>query len=192
MAGFANNDDAIYWSMAIAFTNMSMSIVAVVLIDRVGRRPLLLISLAGSGAALFLLAVSFAFDSGFSHWLALVALVLYLVFFAPGMGPAPWAINAEIYPLFMRSTGTSLATCANWSANFVVSLTFLSLTNLITETGTFVLYGCICIVALVCVFLFVPETKGRSLENIKDLFLGSVFVYNAPPPPLKQTVASYA
>jgi MFS transporter, SP family, galactose:H+ symporter len=180
MAGFSNDDEAIYWSMAIAFTNMSMSVVAIVLIDRVGRRPLLLVSLAGSGLALVLLAFAFAFNMSY---LALAALVLYLVFFAPGMGPAPWAINAEIYPLFMRSTGTSIATCANWSANFVVSLTFIGLTNLVTQTGTFALYAAICFVALVCVFLFVPETKGRSLESIKQVFQTSIFVYNLPDTP---------
>ncbi|VDL96803.1 unnamed protein product [Schistocephalus solidus] len=68
-------------------------------------------------------------------WLAVLGLILYLAFFAPGMGPLPWTINAELYPAWARNTGVAMATSANWLANFFVSLTFLSLTEWLTRPG---------------------------------------------------------
>ncbi len=66
-------------------------------------------------------------------WIVVLGLCLYLFFFAPGMGPMPWTINSEIYPLWARSIGQSLATSVNWAANLVISMTFLSLTEAITK-----------------------------------------------------------
>ena len=65
-------------------------------------------------------------------WLVLLGLCCYLLFFAPGMGPLPWTVNAEIYPLWARSTGISMATATNWACNLAVSMTFLSLTEVVT------------------------------------------------------------
>ena len=134
------NAQAIYASIAVAGTNMIMSVVAVALIDRVGRRPLLLISIAGASASLLVLAASFMLETSMAQWVSLAGLVSYLVFFAPGMGPIPWAYNSEIYPLYVRSAGNSISSCANWCANLIVSVTFLTLLNLLTPTGTFLLF----------------------------------------------------
>ena len=103
-------------------------------------------------------------------WLAIVALALYLAAFAPGLGPMPWTINSEIYPLWARSTGNAYATATNWTCNLVISMTFLSLTEWITPYGAFWLYGGISFCGWVFFFRYVPETKGKSLEELEHLF----------------------
>ena len=170
-AGFGSEDDpatAIYCSMIVAFANMSMSVVAVVLIDRVGRRPLAIVSLIGVIGSLLLLSASFYGDG--MPWLSLVSLILYIVFFAPGMGPIPWAVNSEIYPLFVRAPANSIATCANWVSNLIVSFTFLTLSDQVGETITFLIYAVIALLALFFVLFLLPETKGLSLEDVQSVF----------------------
>eukprot|EP01095_Lingulamoeba_sp_RSL-Kostka_P000895 TRINITY_DN11191_c0_g1_i1.p1 TRINITY_DN11191_c0_g1~~TRINITY_DN11191_c0_g1_i1.p1 ORF type:complete len:329 (+),score=84.79 TRINITY_DN11191_c0_g1_i1:1084-2070(+) len=175
-AGFGTEDDpadAIYGSIPIGFTNMIMSVVAVLLIDRAGRRPLLMFSLTGVMFSLSALAISFIVQDSnttVGGWMALISLVMYLVFFAPGMGPVPWALNSEIYPLHVRSMGSSIATSANWISNLVISATFLTLVNYIEAYGAFFLYSFISFVCLIFVFFLVPETKGYRLEQIQELF----------------------
>ena len=103
-------------------------------------------------------------------WLAIVALVLYIAAFAPGMGPMPWTINSEIYPLWVRSTGNAFATATNWTCNLVISMTFLSLTEWITRYGAFWLYGGISVFGWLFFFVYLPETKTKSLEELQHLF----------------------
>eukprot|EP00050_Salpingoeca_kvevrii_P016340 m.54604 g.54604 ORF g.54604 m.54604 type:complete len:542 (-) comp6855_c0_seq2:34-1659(-) len=108
-----------------------------------------------------------------SSWLAILALVLYIACFAPGLGPMPWAVNAEIYPPEYRSFGNSCATAVNWTGNLIISMTFLDLTYLVTEAGAFWLYAGFAILGAMFVYRLLPETKGRSLEEIQVLFGGS-------------------
>uniref|UniRef100_T1KLZ7 Major facilitator superfamily (MFS) profile domain-containing protein n=1 Tax=Tetranychus urticae TaxID=32264 RepID=T1KLZ7_TETUR len=103
-------------------------------------------------------------------WLTIMGLCLYLFFFAPGMGPMPWTINAEIYPFWARGTCYSISTSANWAFNLLVSLTFLSLTKAITKYGAFWLYCGFAIVGWIFFFFELPETRGMSLENVEELF----------------------
>ncbi|XP_054723545.1 proton myo-inositol cotransporter-like [Uloborus diversus] len=103
-------------------------------------------------------------------WMTFMGLLLYLLFFAPGMGCMPWTINAEIYPLWARSTCYSIATSINWLSNFVVSLTFLNLMQAITKYGAFYLYDGLAVLGFIFLFLMLPETKGVSLENVEGLF----------------------
>ncbi|XP_064632787.1 proton myo-inositol cotransporter-like [Lineus longissimus] len=103
-------------------------------------------------------------------WMAMVGLVLYLVFFAPGMGPMPWTINSEIYPLWARSTGNAVSTFTNWIFNLIVSMTFLTLTESLTRYGTFWLYAALTTLGFIVLVLLLPETKGKSLEEVEGLF----------------------
>lgn len=103
-------------------------------------------------------------------WVTLVALVLYLVTFAPGMGPMPWIINSEIYPSWARSFCQSSATSVNWLSNLFTSMTFLSLTRLITKQGVFYFYGSISLIGLLFYSIVLPETKGKTLEELETLF----------------------
>lgn len=103
-------------------------------------------------------------------WLVLIGLVLYLAAFAPGMGPMPWTINSEIYPLWARSTGNACAAGVNWTFNILVSLTFLHLAQFLAYYGAFFLYSCLALLGLIFIFGCLPETKGRRLEEIEALF----------------------
>lgn len=102
--------------------------------------------------------------------LTIVALFVYIAFFAPGMGPIPWTVNSEIYPTWARSTAISIATMVNWISNLIVSMTFLTMTDALGQPITFGLYAGLSVLGLLFIIFFVPETKGRSLEDIEALF----------------------
>ena len=99
-------------------------------------------------------------------WLALVCLIAYIASFAVGLGPVFWLMISEIFPLKVRSPAMSLSTVGNWSANFLVSSFFLTLVGAISREGTFWLYAGFGVLALIFFLARVPETKGRSLEEI--------------------------
>ncbi|XP_045152328.1 proton myo-inositol cotransporter [Echinops telfairi] len=103
-------------------------------------------------------------------WTALLGLILYLVFFAPGMGPMPWTVNSEIYPLWARSTGNACSSGINWIFNVLVSLTFLHTAEYLTYYGAFFLYAGLAAVGLLFIYGCLPETKGKKLEEIESLF----------------------
>lgn len=109
-------------------------------------------------------------------WIAIVGMVLYLLFYAPGMGPNPWTINSEIYPSWARSTCVSVATSVNWLSNMIVSLTFLTLMRAITFYGAFYFYAGLVLISFVILFLILPETKNKRLEEIEELFKGDLIV----------------
>lgn len=102
----------------------------------------------------------------------LAGLMLYLACFSPGLGPVPWAVNAELYPPGMRATGMGLACVVNWGFNALATQTFLSLLHALGGVGTWALYAGIAAAGLIWVFFAVPETKGRSLEEIQAMFDG--------------------
>ncbi|KAK3517527.1 hypothetical protein QTP70_012602 [Hemibagrus guttatus] len=103
-------------------------------------------------------------------WLVLLGLILYLAFFAPGLGPMPWTINSEIYPLWARSTGNACSAGVNWTFNVLVSLTFLHIAQYLTYYGAFFLYSSLALLGFFFVYGCLPETKGRRLEEIESLF----------------------
>mmetsp|Transcript_80203 Transcript_80203/g.248930 ORF Transcript_80203/g.248930 Transcript_80203/m.248930 type:complete len:517 (+) Transcript_80203:112-1662(+) len=148
------------------------------MVDRLGRRPLLLTSLVGVMASLFATGCVFSRNE-VSQVSVVVAVVVYLVFFGVGLSPVPWTVNAEIYPLHVRAQCVSMSTCANWIMNFVVAQTFLSFSKGMSThrdnpkahpDGIFWLYSGISAVGLFFVWFRMPETKGLSLEEIGDLF----------------------
>lgn len=96
--------------------------------------------------------------------------MLYLLVFAVGVGPVPWAVNAEIYSLPFRGAASGVAGTANWLANGVVSQTFLLLVHGLTAAGAFMVYAAIAALGIGWVLRCLPETKGLSLSEIQDLF----------------------
>lgn len=162
-------NQAITQALSVGVTNVVFTIIALLLLDRIGRRPLLLVGTAGLAIALELLAVYFGVGPlrGSAPWLALTALLFYVAFFAIGLGPVFWLMISEIFPLQLRSKAMSIATVANWLSNFLVAATFLTLIEAISPTGTFVLYGLIAVVAVSFFWRRIPETRARSLEDIE-------------------------
>jgi sugar porter (SP) family MFS transporter len=169
MAG-QQNTGALTQSLYIGLTNFVFTIVAILLLDRLGRRFFLLTGTACLTVALVGLGVFFA-SPHLQHtvgWLALACLLFYIFGFAIGLGPVFWLMISEIFPLQMRGPAMAVCTMFNWGFNFLISYTFLSLTDLITKSGTFWLYAFFAICALVFFATFVPETKGRTLEEIQE------------------------
>ena len=174
-AGFASNAAAILATAGIGLVNVLMTVVALLLIDRVGRRKLLIGGLAAMTLCLVVLAA--AFLGGASNTLgtiASLALAAYVGGFAVGLGPVFWLLIAEIFPLAFRGRGMSVASVANWGSNLVVALVFLDLLRLLTAAGTFGLFAVLTGFAIAFVWRYVPETSGRSLEQIEtDMDAGS-------------------
>jgi len=168
-AGLSSASVAILASVGVGVVNVILTVVAMQLIDRVGRRPLLLVSLVGMAMSLFVLGLAFSLPqlSGSLGWIAVVSLMVYVGSFAVGLGPVFWLMLSEIYPLRIRGRAMSVGTIANWSANLVVALSFLTLTQVLGKPATFWLYGVVSIGAWLFAFYMVPETKGRSLEEIE-------------------------
>ena len=168
-AGFQSAAISILATAGIGMINVIMTIVAISLIDRVGRRPLLLIGLIGMIISLAILGIAFVLPglSSSLGLLAVISLMLYVGSFALGLGPVFWLMISEIYPLRIRGRAMSTATIVNWGTNLVVAITFLSLIQLIGTPCTFWLYSIIGIIAWVFVYFLVPETKGKSLEEIE-------------------------
>ncbi|PCR91778.1 sugar porter family MFS transporter [Natrinema ejinorense] len=166
--GFADTA-SILATVGIGVVNVVMTVVAVLLIDRTGRRPLLLSGLAGMTVMLAVLGVAFYLPglSGAIGWIATGSLMLYVAFFAIGLGPVFWLLISEIYPMEIRGTAMGVVTVVNWAGNLLVSLTFLRLIDVVGQTGTFWLYGALSVLALLFCYRLVPETKGRSLEAIE-------------------------
>jgi sugar porter (SP) family MFS transporter len=156
--------------------NVSMTIVAIRLLDRVGRRPLLLSGTTGMAAGLLIVALTFLIGGSHLHggaaYIAIAGLLIYTGSFAIGLGPVFWLLISEIYPIKIRGQAMSMATMANWGANFVVTISFLTLLGVLGDAGTFFLFTGLTIVALAYFQWQVPETKNRTLEDIeRDLAL---------------------
>lgn len=169
-AGLPSASAAILATAGIGLVNVLMTIVAMWLIDRVGRRPLLLTGIVGMTVSLIVLG--FVFRSGAQNAvavrLAVITLMAYVAFFAISLGPIFWLLIAEIFPLKIRGQAEGIAAGTNWIFNLLVSITFLTLVELIGPSWTFWLYGVLAIAAFLFCYYLVPETKGRSLEEIEQ------------------------
>jgi sugar porter (SP) family MFS transporter len=162
---------ALLANVGIGIVNVGMTIVAIRLLDRTGRRPLLICGTAGMAVGMCVAALAFIGGThltGGRAALAIAALVVYTGSFAIGLGPVFWLLISEIYPLRVRGTAMSVASMANWGANFVVTVSFLTLLSAIGGTGVFFLFGFLTLVALWFFIRRVPETKGRSLPAIES------------------------
>ncbi len=169
-AGVVSSSSAIFATLLVGIVNVIFTIVAIMLLDRIGRRPLLLVGLAGMVSSLILLGISFYFTNliGSLGDLATVGLMVYVASFAIGLGPVFWLLVSEIYPLKVRGLAMSIASEANWGSNLIVALTFLTLIQFLGKSGTFWFYAAVGILAWIFAYFLVPETKGRTLEEIES------------------------
>ena len=169
MAGFASANDAYLNALAVGVVNVFFSVLAVFTVDVMGRRLLLIIATAGMGVFLGLMGLFF-YIPGLPKGLAVVATLGYVAFFMYGLGPGFWVLVSEIYPNRIRGRALSIVTLVLWSSTFVVAQTFPMLTAAVGECWTFWLYGIMCVLALGFVLKYVPETKGKPLEEIENLW----------------------
>lgn len=167
--GIASAGSAILAGAALSGVMWLFHILSIFLLDRVGRRPLLLIGVAGQTIGLAILGAAFHFQqlARIKSDVAIGSLLIYVASFAMGLGPIFWLIISEIYPLESRGPAMSLVTVTNWCANLLVSVTFLSLVAAMGRAGTFWLYGGLAVCAWIFFYRLVPETKGKTLDQIE-------------------------
>jgi SP family galactose:H+ symporter-like MFS transporter len=169
LAGISSNKNAIFATLLVAIVNVLATIIALLLVDKVGRKPLLYAGVGGMTISLFVLSYSFHNQATLGSSLGLVAtacLMVYITCFAFSMGPIAWILVSEVFPLKIRGRGVAAATLGSGISNFIVSITFLSLIKAAGNALTFAIYGLFCILTLFFVRFVIPETKGRELESI--------------------------
>jgi len=165
MAGYPSAKAAIWAAAVIGVANVVITLVSMALVDRLGRRLLLLLSTAGMGISLVF--IGWAFHQNAASIVVFYWVVAYVVSFGIGLGPVMWLLISEIYPTKIRGKAMSLAALSVWGSNWVVAATFLSLLNGAGPARTFWIYACLSGVAFAFCYFLVPETKGRSLEAIE-------------------------
>jgi len=168
-AGF-ERISAIGQSTIVGFINMLFTIVAILLVDKVGRKPLLLIAAAGMGVSQLLLGAAFRVEN-LSGSAILFLILLYIAFFAMAMGPIVWVVLSEIFPTRMRGSAMAIATVALWIADFAVTLTFPVIADRLSETTAFWIYAVMCAIDFFFMLFLLPETKGKTLEEIERRWL---------------------
>ncbi len=168
-AGFNSASGAILATVGVGVVNVAMTVVAMFLVDRAGRRPLLLVGIAGMIVTLGVLGLSFRVSdpSGQLACIAVICLMGYVASFAISLGPIFWLLIAEIYPLKIRGLAEGTVATFNWASNLIVSLTFLTLVEKLGASSTFLLYAFASVASWLFAHYFVPETMGRTLEPIE-------------------------
>ena len=174
LSGFKIASFAILATVGIGIVNTIMTFVVVAIIDRIGRRPLMIIGLLGVTISLAALGITFMFGEAgeYAKWIALGSLLLYIGSWSLGPRPVFWLLISEIYPTKVRGKAMSLGSLTNWGITWLVTLTFLPLIGLIGKTGAFWFYGFFAIVTLLVFYFLVPETNGQSLEKIEEHWRG--------------------
>ncbi len=168
-AGFGNSS-ALFQTALMGMVNLTFSVVSMFYVDKVGRKPLMVIGSIAMCIAMFLLAVTFI--SGHAHGYFLLTCIMgYLAAFGFSLGPVVWVLISELFPNRIRSYAVAIATFMLWGAYFVVSLTFPYLLNSL-KGYTFVIYGAMCVLCLLFVLKYLRETKGKTLEEIESEIAG--------------------
>jgi sugar porter (SP) family MFS transporter len=164
-AGINSTSSAILASVGVGVVNVLATVLSLWLIGRYGRRHLLMIGVSGMVLGLLALALAFAGDG--SAGLSIAALMIYVASFAISLGPIFWILNAEIYPQKIRGHAAGVGTMANWLSNFAISLTFLPLLKALGDSETFILYAIVAVFTIFFCARYVPETKGKTLDEIE-------------------------
>ncbi|CAG9581335.1 unnamed protein product [Danaus chrysippus] len=165
-------------TIIVGLVNFISTFLATALIDRAGRKILLYISSVTMTVTLIVLGTFFYvrdtlhMDVTNLGWLPLTSVMFYLLGFSLAFGPIPWLMMGEILPAKIRGGAASIITAFNWLCTFTVTKTFHNILVAIGPAGTFWLFGCICFVGLFFVIVFVPETRGKSLEQIENKMTG--------------------
>ncbi len=163
-------DASLLQTVVVGVVNLTFTLVAIRVVDKLGRKPLLLIGSAGMGLFLTLVGGAFHYDKLEGPWVLLFILG-YIACFASSMGPVVWVVMSEIFPTRIRGRAMSIATVCLWIACFLVSLTFPTMLEKLDGAVTFGIYAVMCAITFVFVLLVVPETKGKTLEEIEKRWM---------------------
>jgi len=160
---------AIYQTVIVGAVNLLFTLIAIRFIDQFGRKRLLLIGISGMAISLTLLGSAFLLKKFAGPWV-LLFVITYVASFAAAMGPVVWVILSEIFPTRIRGTAMSIATVFLWTANFAVTQFFPKMLQQLQGKSFFV-YAAMCVLAFTFVLVFIPETKGKTLEEIEKRWI---------------------
>ncbi|XP_057964017.1 polyol transporter 5-like [Malania oleifera] len=175
-AGITKDNEKLLATVAVGFAKASFILVATFLLDRIGRRPLLLTSVGGMITSLTLLGIGLTVIEHTQEklmWaiaLCITTVLSFVAFFSMGLGPIAWVYTSEILPLRLRAQGAGIGVAVNRVASGVISMTFISLYKAVTIGGAFLMFAGIATAAWLFFFTFLPETQGRTLEDMETLF----------------------
>lgn len=170
----SGTDSALLMTILVGIVNFLFTIIAVKTVDKYGRKPLMIIGALGMAVAM--ISLGFVFFAGVSGYFALFCMMLYVASFAMSWGPVAWVLLAEIFPNKIRGKALAIAVAAQWISNYLVSLTFPMmndnsyLTGLFNHGFAYWLYGIMSILAMLFIIKYVPETKGKTLEEMESLW----------------------
>ncbi len=159
---------ALMQTIAVGAVNLTFTLVSLRLIDRWGRKPLLIVGAIGMVVSLSVMAGAF-FTEHFGGYLILTFILLFIASFAMSIGPVSWVVIAEIFPNKLRSKAMSVAIVSLWTTTFLVSLTFPVILDRLGGGAAFSLFGLMCLLLLFYVIFKLPETKGKSLEELERI-----------------------
>ena len=166
--GFRGTSSVFLASLLVPITLMIFTVVAMFTVDKYGRRPLLLIGTMGMGVSFLVVGLSFLFPA-LSSYGVLIGLVLFIVFFAISIGPIPWLYISEVFPTRIRGTAVAVATNVLWISNFLVAQFFpWMIENL--KGNSYFIFSAICFITFIFVWFMIDETKGKSLEEIEEVW----------------------
>jgi MFS family permease len=177
-SGVATESQLLAATVAVGISKVAFIVVAIALVDRVGRKPLLYASTVGITACLAVLAASLsplargALPGGAAVGLAVLTVCGFVAFFSVGIGPVNMVLSSEIYPLRLRAQAVAAGFALNRVASGGVAMSFLSICRAATVAGAFAAFAVVSALSVVFVHLFVPETSGKTLEQIESLFGG--------------------
>ncbi|XP_021740538.1 probable polyol transporter 4 isoform X1 [Chenopodium quinoa] len=171
-AGISSNTELLAATMAVGFTKTFSILIAIFLIDHLGRKPLLYVSTVGMTVCLIGLSLSLALlgHEPIGIRLALLFVCGNVAFFSVGIGPICWVLSSEIFPLRLRAQASGLGAVGSRLSSGLISMSFLSAAHAITVAGTFFVFAVISALSIVFVYKCVPETRGKSLEEIEVMF----------------------
>ena len=166
-AGFDSANTQMLATVGIGTVNVLTTIVAMFLIDRIGRKPLLVIGFFGTAFTMLVIAAGVIFPGTMPSWIIIAMLLLYIASFAIAVGPLPHLLMSEIFPLRVRGPGMSMASLSNWGFNFLVVFAFPLMLAGPGLAFTFTVFAVICLGGIAFTITRVPETTGHSLEAIE-------------------------
>ncbi|NCD71717.1 sugar porter family MFS transporter [Mucilaginibacter agri] len=171
MAGIVSNTGSILPAIIIGAVNVAACFVSILLLDRVGRRRLYFIGIWGMIPSLALLGACFHFKEQLGASLpvfAVLSIVCFIIFIAISLAPLGWLLISEVFPLNVRGVGMSIGSLSHWGFNAIIAFTFLKLVNTLGVDVTFWLYALVCVAGVWWGYYYIPETKGKSLEEIES------------------------
>jgi MFS family permease len=163
-SGFATASAALLPAVFLGSINFFMTLLATYLLDKWGRRPLLILGMSGMILSLLGLSAAFLSSPETMKWLATSSIMIFIASFAVSLGPIPQLLGTELFPRRVRGHAMSIAGMSNWIFNFIIVYTFLDLTTRVSRAGTFAIYAFCGVLALFFILKYIPETKGRSLD----------------------------